>query len=178
VVRRNTRFELPANALDRIRAWATLWSCSGLEGRIVIEPSSRMYRSLGRCQPEQGRIRLASLLFEDDHKELLAEVLCHEVAHVAVFELHGRRVRPHGGEWKALMLRAGFEPRVRLPASDRLERELAPRRRTLWQHRCPICQASRDAGRPVRRWRCSVCLSAGLDGRLQITRMRAVGVSG
>jgi hypothetical protein len=49
---------------------------------------------------------------------LLQEVLCHEMAHLATRELHGRNVRPHGPEWKALMTSAGFEPRTRLPSPN------------------------------------------------------------
>jgi len=29
----------------------------------------------------------------------LEEVLCHELAHVAVYRLHGRAARTHGPEW-------------------------------------------------------------------------------
>jgi len=98
-----------------IAHWATTWERPGLEQRLYISFSSRMTRSLGRCHPERGVIRLASWLREAP-AGLLAEVLCHEVAHVATYELHGRACRPHGVEWQALMRAAGFEPRVRLPA--------------------------------------------------------------
>ncbi len=83
--------------LDR---WLHLWDVPHLQSRI--EWSSRLTRSLGRCCPEKRLIRLAS------HREsapdaLLQEVLCHEMAHLAARELHGRNVRPRGPEWKALM---------------------------------------------------------------------------
>jgi predicted SprT family Zn-dependent metalloprotease len=73
-----------------------------------------MTRSLGRCHPERRLIRLASWLREAPDV-LLAEVLCHEVAHVAVHELHGSDCRPHGSEWKALMRTAGYPARTRIP---------------------------------------------------------------
>jgi predicted SprT family Zn-dependent metalloprotease len=41
-------------------------------------------------------------------KGILEEVLCHELAHVAVYRLHGRSVRPHGPEWKRLVRQVGF----------------------------------------------------------------------
>jgi len=98
-----------------VARWAATWQRPGLERRLHISFSTRMTRSLGRCHPERGVIRLASWL-RDAPASLLAEVLCHEVAHVATWELHGRACRPHGAEWRALMRAAGFEPRVRLPA--------------------------------------------------------------
>jgi hypothetical protein len=94
--------------------WAAAWKLHGLEGRLHISFSTRMTRSLGRCHPERRAIRLASWLREAP-AALFVEVLCHEAAHVAAFELHGRGCRPHGAEWKTLMRAAGFEPRVRVP---------------------------------------------------------------
>jgi predicted SprT family Zn-dependent metalloprotease len=103
-----------------------------------------MTRSLGRCQPEQKRIRLASWLREAPG-ELLAEVLCHEAAHVAVHELHGRGCRPHGSEWKSLMRAAGYDARTRIP-EDALPQ--------VWRDECakrPVKRAKRR--RPSRpRW--------------------------
>ena len=102
---------------------------------------------------------------------LRVEVLCHELAHVAAYELHGRRCRPHGPEWAALMRAAGFEPcaRARL-THDVSALVVAPRRGSQYEHRCPVCQAVRFARRPVRQWRCVACLTAGLDGRLLISK--------
>jgi ribosomal protein L37AE/L43A len=69
------------------------------------------------------------------------------------------------------MRAAGFEPRVRIPTGD-VERLVgsAQQRRGVWEHRCPVCQMSRVAGRPVREWRCASCLRVGLEGGLIITR--------
>jgi predicted SprT family Zn-dependent metalloprotease len=106
------------------------------------------------------------------------EVLCHEAAHAAVVALHGRRVRPHGAEWRDLMLFAGFRPRVRLPSEDLVGLpRFAQRARVLWEHRCPVCQAHRFAGRPVRQWRCATCWAEGLPGQLRITRVSAASGS-
>jgi len=99
-----------------VAAWAQVWDLPGLESRLRVSFSTRMWRSLGRCQPERRVIRLAAWL-RAAPAALLAEVLCHEVAHVAVHELHGRSCRPHGAEWKALMRAAGFQARARIPAA-------------------------------------------------------------
>ena len=99
------------------------------------------------------------------------EVLCHELAHVAAYELHGRRHRPHGPEWAALMQAAGFEPRARARLTHDVSALLvAPRRGSQYEHRCPVCRAVRFARRPVRQWRCVACITAGLDGHLLISK--------
>jgi predicted SprT family Zn-dependent metalloprotease len=129
-----------------------------------------MRTTLGRCHPERAEVRIASFLL-DASESLQREVVCHEVAHAAVHELHGRAARPHGREWKVLMRAAGYEPRVRFPA-ELLAQLPAPARgqRIAWEHRCPVCHAVRLAGRPVRQWRCSRCLGAGLPGEVVIER--------
>ena len=118
-----------------------------------------------------GRLR-------DAPAELLVEVLCHELAHVVAYELNGRNCRPHGPEWASLMRQAGYAPRIRIDIRDLpvdyaawLSAQIARRASTEFVHRCPVCQASRIAGRPVRRWRCLRCREAGLDGVLTITRL-------
>ncbi len=104
--------------------------------------------------------------------DLLEEVLCHELAHVAVVQLYGARCRPHGREWRGLMSAAGHTPRARIPAAE-FER-LVPMHagtRVMWEHRCPVCQARRVAGRPVREWRCARCRRIGLRGSLVVRRL-------
>jgi len=159
----------------RIAQWAVLWKALGLETRVSVSFSRRLRCSLGRCVPARGIVRLSMRLLRS-RPELLDEVLCHEVAHVAAYELYGRRARPHGREWAALMRAAGFEPRVRAPwRHDVVEAAAArPRRGLRYEHRCPICQAGRLARRPVRQWRCAACVRAGLDGQLVITKRNGV----
>jgi predicted SprT family Zn-dependent metalloprotease len=108
----------------------------------------------------------------------LAEVLCHELAHVVVWLEHGRRAKPHGPEWRALVERAGQRARLRLPAAapppspsgSGGPETPASGVRARWEHRCPVCQMVRVAKRPVRGWRCAECRAAGLSGELEITR--------
>ena len=150
--------------------WLQTWKTPGLAGQTRIEISPRLTRSLGRCYPDKRLIRIASYL-ESAPDGLLQEVLCHEMAHLATRELHGRNVRPHGREWKALMTSAGFEPRTRLPSRNGAPR--AGRRRrasTVYLHRCPVCQLFRAARGLMSRWRCAACVASGLEGRLTITQ--------
>lgn len=164
---------LSTEAIASARRWLHLWNTPELAGRTTIEWSVRMTRSLGRCYPERRLIRLAAFVDKAD-KALLEEVLCHELAHLAAREIHGRRIRPHGPEWKALMRAAGYDPKVRLPAPPNAPqprpRRPRTRRRYLYLHRCPRCQLSRPARRAVRRWLCAACLASGLDGVLEIFR--------
>jgi predicted SprT family Zn-dependent metalloprotease len=152
-----------------------LWGLQDLEARVTVSFSDRFRSSLGRCVPATGEVRLASFL-KAASSGLLREALCHEAAHAAVYQIHGARARPHGQEWRDLMRVAGFEPRARVPAS--VLEGLAPKRRAnsaTWQHRCPVCRATRIARTAVPRWRCAVCLADGLDGDLVITRIPALG---
>jgi len=112
-----TSVPLPPVLLEKARRWEELWGLPGLTDSVTVELSTRFRTSLGLCRPIQGRIRLAADLWNGD-AGLLEEVFCHELAHVAVHRLHGRRVRPHGPEWKRLMMNAGYEPRVRILEGD------------------------------------------------------------
>ena len=91
-------------------AWARTWDLPTLPEQVAITFTRRLKRSLGRCSPADRRVRVNARLL-DGPPELLREVLCHELAHVAVHLLHGRSVRPHGAEW------ARLDAARRLPAA-------------------------------------------------------------
>lgn len=161
---------LPARCRPLIHQWARAWQAPNLAEHVTIEVSTRLRTTLGRCSPKLGHIRVAAFVLEAG-PELLDEVLCHELAHAAVWRLHGAVSRAHGPEWSELMRAAGFLPRARLPAAllDALPLA-AQEQRTVWEHRCPICDAKRRAGRSVPQWRCTTCRSAGRSGALLVTR--------
>ncbi len=73
-----------------LQSWCTHWGVPELAASSKVEISSRMTRSLGRCYPERKLIRIAQFVAEGP-KELFLEVLCHEAAHLAAYELHGTR---------------------------------------------------------------------------------------
>lgn len=148
---------------------AQLWACPELLTRPRIEQSTRMTRSLGRCYPARDLIRFTASLDKLDER-LTEEIITHELAHLVVHWRHGRAVRPHGREWRALMTAAGHPARAKLPA-DTGTLPIAMRTGRRYLHRCPVCGASRPAGRPVKEWRCVRCTAAGLDGRLHITKL-------
>jgi len=163
-------FPISDEAHTSLRLWLETWNTPGLAARTRIEISPRLTRSLGRCYPDRRLIRISSHL-EGAPDGLLHEVLCHEMAHLAARELHGRNVRPHGPEWKALMTSAGFEPRTRLPSPNGAPLLRRSRRAPyVYVHRCAVCQAFRPARRRMSRWRCAACVASGLEGRLTITR--------
>lgn len=152
---------------------ARVWRLPALRDAVSIVTSSRMRTSLGLFDARRRQVRLADLVAQAP-VTLYREVVLHELAHAAVHLVHGRRgVRPHGREWRGFMEAVGLRPRVRLPRSE--VQDLIPasvrRPRARWRHRCPVCQVSRLAGRPVREWRCAQCVAAGLPGRLSITRV-------
>src|SRR5262245_61372789 len=73
--------ELPHYVLILIRRWGLLWGVPHLGDRLQVNLSTRLRRSLGRCRPREGRITLRADLRRSPAE--LAEVLCHELAHVA-----------------------------------------------------------------------------------------------
>ena len=160
---------LDAELRQQVRDWLVDWQSAHLLERIDIRFSKQLRRSLGRCQPDTGRIRIAHWLTQAP-REVLQEVVCHEVAHAAAHARYGR-CRPHGSEWQSLMQKAGFEPRLRLPDSALPEAlRHYTESRLPWEHRCPSCNASRAGRRAMQSWRCSRCIREGQDGRLVITR--------
>ena len=161
---------IPAPLLEKARRWEEAWGLPGLLDSVTVEFSTRMRVSLGLCRPVQGRIRLAAGL-RNGNAHLLEEVLCHELAHVAVHRLYGRRAKPHGPEWKSLLVKAGYEPRVRVLEDDPRLPAAFPKPRPRWEHRCPVCHTRHVAGRPVRQWRCAKCRAAGLSGTLVIRKL-------
>ena len=79
-----------------IRRWARKWHASALAGNITCEWSSWLRRSLSRTYPERSLVRLSKLLKESPYEPPFDEVLCHKVAYVTVFHLHGKAATSHG----------------------------------------------------------------------------------
>jgi predicted SprT family Zn-dependent metalloprotease len=168
---------LPSSVLDSLKRWFSLWGLAGFERLTTICFSGRLRRALGRCYARKRQITIAAHL-KEMQPSFLEEVLCHEVAHLAVFEMFGENCRPHGPEWAQLMRAAGFEPCRRLMLDEAGNPTSGSRPRYIYIHYyCPVCQSERVARRPVRTWRCADCIALGLNGWLEIGRRPAREVS-
>ena len=158
--------------------------------QVVVHPGLR--RTLGRFSRHTRRIELSPAMLSG---VTLTEVLTHEAAHAALATATATPVRPHGPQWRQLMTQAGIADARATRWCRRAKREppgaaATARRRpqqqpsvgtqrskpkakagasTLYDHWCPVCQASRPAKKPVPAWRCAACVAAGLQGRLEIT---------
>ncbi len=165
-------------ARPHLKQWARLWRCRPLAS-VECAVNARLSVSLGRCRPAARAIELNPRLLSHAWR-LRREVLCHEAAHFAVRELHGLAAKPHGAEWRELSgtrrIRAqgghpcGAARSCRSPELGvRFSQKCAGVRGYRYEHRCPVCQFTRMARRPVGRWRCAACVDAGLDGVLLIT---------
>ncbi len=143
-----------------------VWGAESLAQSLDIAFSPRLSRSLGRTRVDKRVIRLNPILQSSD-PEVFREVLCHELAHVVVYERFGAGVRPHGKEWRELVSQTGVAPRVRIPRLGVGKKSVE--RRVRYEHRCPVCQVVRFSSRPISRWRCAACVSHGLEGRLTIS---------
>jgi predicted SprT family Zn-dependent metalloprotease len=160
---------LPSSILNPLKRWFALWGLAGFEHYVTVSFSGRLRRALGRCYARRRQVSVAECL-KEMKPSIFEEVLCHEVAHLAVFELFGENCRPHGPEWAHLMRAAGFEPRRRLVLDEAGSPSLISRPRYVHIHSCPVCQWERVARRPVRTWRCPYCSVIGLDGWLEIEK--------
>ena len=148
-----------------------IWGYGQLYELVGVRFSNRMFRSVGRCYPTERLITLASPLRDLGQDDVL-EVLCHELAHLVAYEKHGRMIKPHGPEWRALMLAINRPPRVRCDNPEILKRLAAVRpKRKRYLHVCTVCRAERIANRRMERWRCGNCYEPGGSGELRIIEL-------
>jgi len=91
----------------------------------------------GRAYYRENRIRLNPVLLAENYTDFIAETVPHEVAHLLAFTLHGRqtRVKPHGPEWKSVVLALGLRP-VRCHNYDVTNAQVRHERRYTYACRC------------------------------------------
>jgi predicted SprT family Zn-dependent metalloprotease len=156
-----------------LRRLAVLWKRPTVARvRVVVYPGLR--RTLGRYARSTQQIELSPAVLSP---KALTEVLTHEAAHAALATTRDQPIRPHGPEWRQLMTQAGQPDaqatrwcrRAKREAATTRSRSTQPKPPTTYDHRCPVCQATRPAKKPVPAWRCAACVAAGLQGRLEIT---------
>jgi predicted SprT family Zn-dependent metalloprotease len=154
-----------------INRCAALWQEPSLPAQVQLRWSTRLRTALGLCRPQRAQITLNAPRLSAA-PELLDEVLCHELAHIVVYQRHGRTAVAHGIEWKALVYAAGFTPTTALsapgttPTKERPLPSVTGKPHRLVRHTCPVCHSQRLARRKVPQWRCAPCRAAGLEGRL------------
>ncbi len=146
---------------------AAAWGEPGLAGLCAIGFNPRLRTALGRFLPREGRVELNPRRWAELTSAEREELVVHEVAH-ALVQARAPRARPHGREWRYLMRAAGYRPRARF---RRAGTAALAGGAVLFEHRCPVCHATRLARRRVPAWRCWACLRAGLEGRLEVRRV-------
>ena len=160
-------------------ALARKWSIPSEAMEVGFKENPRLRRAVARFRRDLRVIEFGPRFFAEPARQ--AEVLCHELAHVAVVFLHGPKAKAHGPEWRALVEMAGYRPAsfVARPASagelagicQKSQMQRAAGFKPIYEHRCPVCQMVRRAKRPVPQWRCAACAAVGLPGTLAVKRM-------
>jgi len=129
-----------------------------------VELSNRMTSSAGRCYPDSGVIRIATLYHRDHGMDATLLVLKHELAHWAARWRFGRRIAPHGPEFRDVAEELDQRITVTCPPFAHRERAERQTTRPVWYMACPRCS------RMYRRRRrdkvaCRFCCDANAGGR-------------
>ena len=111
--------ELPPQNLRAVAEvrLAALWSCAVTQANVLVggrkpkltlrqAPSMTFYRGrsdAGRALQLEQRIEINEDLLERYPDAMLEETIAHELAHLLVYRLFGRRASAHGQEWQAIM---------------------------------------------------------------------------
>lgn len=101
-----------------------------------LELSGRMTSSAGRCYPDTGLIRLATLYHRDHGLDATLLVLKHELAHWAARWRYGSRIAPHGREFR--LVAHELDPRITITCPPFAQKERSARR--TWRMTCPRCR--------------------------------------
>jgi len=123
-----------------------------LAAQVCVEWSARLRTAAGRAESGSTRVLLNRRLCAYGEAEI-NRTLRHELAHLlAQFRAGGRRVAPHGIEWRRACTDLGIGGEARchsLPFPLR-------RQRRRYLYACPHCQRDFPRTRPLRR--ASACL--------------------
>jgi predicted SprT family Zn-dependent metalloprotease len=145
---------------------------SKLASVIRVEWNSLLKTSAGRADYRQKLILLNPLLFE--HPAEIDRTLRHELAHIlAQFRAGGRRILPHGAEWRAACRDLGIGGEKRCHNLPFPARRYQPR----FIYQCPNCGQDFPRVRRVRRAvACLACCRAHnggeFDARFRLKRVR------
>jgi len=76
----------------------------------TVELSARMTSTAGRCYPDSGEIKIATLYHRDHGIDATLLVLKHELAHWAARWRYGAKITPHGPEFR--LVTHALDPRI------------------------------------------------------------------
>ena len=65
----------------------------------------------GQANCRENRIRLNRELLEKYTTDFIEQTVPHEFAHLVAYRKFGGRIKPHGKEWRSVMIALGSEPR-------------------------------------------------------------------
>ena len=76
--------------------------------KIVL--CNRLTRTAGKCYQEENRIHLGNKFFLNNHRAMMLEILPHEIAHQADFNIFGLSEKNcgHGKKWCEIMVKLGL----------------------------------------------------------------------
>jgi SprT protein len=118
---------------------------------VVVEWNPRMRTTAGRAHCKERRIELNTRLQglpEGERDRELRTTFLHELAHlVAYARAAGRRIAPHGPEWRQACRDLGIPDEGRCHTLDFQPRRLARK----YAYACPACDAVIERVRPLRR---------------------------
>lgn len=108
----------------------------GLRGRAAGQLRyNKRGRQLDPC------LRFNRKLLEQNRLAFFEEVAPHEVSHLAAYCAYGRKIKPHGREWRSIMFQAfGLEGRVTH------DFEIEPRQRKLFAYHCACPDRTHEIG--------------------------------
>ena len=81
-----------------------------LAERISIEFNDRFTSRLGDANISLMRVRFSAPLWRRASVKERTNTVAHEACHLIARHKFGRRIKSHGGEWRACMLVAGYSP--------------------------------------------------------------------
>ncbi|MCV2402789.1 SprT family zinc-dependent metalloprotease [Marinomonas sp. C2222] len=68
-------------------------------------------RAAGTAHLQKNEVRFNPFMYQQDPASFIETVVPHEVAHIIIFQIYGSKVKPHGKEWQAMMMKVyGLKP--------------------------------------------------------------------